>query len=233
MKRAVPISTKSLSLSSFGSSSFINPTTPLSSMELMPSGDPDPVLPDTWIGDRWPGTDQPWSSIVTLPTSPWNHFRGSRFLNFIPPQPNIPLGQKIFSPPSTFPYGYTLGMLKPPILPKICTSPQNGYGDFESPEPVTRVQVCELEHIPSHVSLPLPYTYGNGEETSVWDCRDLFPDLPSTNVSSEIPLRNAGSTALGHTLLHIACTPFNALEVQNHPDIINNSVYETRNRAEE
>jgi ankyrin repeat protein len=48
------------------------------------------------------------------------------------------------------------------------------------------------------------------------------------HVSSRIPLRNAGTTALGHTLLHIACMPSDALEVQRHSEIIYKSIHETR-----
>jgi hypothetical protein len=40
------------------------------------------------------------------------------------------------------------------------------------------------------------------------------------HVASKIPLRNAGLTALGHTLLHVSCMPSNALEVQRHSEII-------------
>jgi ankyrin repeat protein len=48
------------------------------------------------------------------------------------------------------------------------------------------------------------------------------------HVASRIPLRNAGTTALGHTLLHIACMPADALEVQRHSEIIYKSIHETR-----
>jgi hypothetical protein len=48
------------------------------------------------------------------------------------------------------------------------------------------------------------------------------------HVASKVPLRNAGLTALGHTLLHIACMPSNALEVQRHSEIIYRSIHETR-----
>jgi ankyrin repeat protein len=48
------------------------------------------------------------------------------------------------------------------------------------------------------------------------------------HVASKIPLRNAGTTALGHTLLHIACMPSDALEVQRHSEIIYKSIHETR-----
>lgn len=48
------------------------------------------------------------------------------------------------------------------------------------------------------------------------------------HVALKIPLKNAGVTALGHTLLHVACMPSNALEVQRHSEIIYRSVHETR-----
>ncbi|KAE8440654.1 hypothetical protein EG329_006850 [Mollisiaceae sp. DMI_Dod_QoI] len=42
------------------------------------------------------------------------------------------------------------------------------------------------------------------------------------------PLRNADVTALGHTLLHIACMPANSLEVQRHSELVYKSIHETR-----
>ncbi|KAF8849093.1 ankyrin [Acephala macrosclerotiorum] len=42
------------------------------------------------------------------------------------------------------------------------------------------------------------------------------------------PLRNAGVTSLGHTLLHIACMPANSLEVQRHSETVYKSIHETR-----
>ncbi|KUJ19746.1 ankyrin [Mollisia scopiformis] len=42
------------------------------------------------------------------------------------------------------------------------------------------------------------------------------------------PLKNAGVTALGHTLLHIACMPENAMEVQRHSQVVHYSIHETR-----
>jgi hypothetical protein len=48
------------------------------------------------------------------------------------------------------------------------------------------------------------------------------------HVASKIPLKNAGFTALGHTLLHIACMPSDALQVQRHSEIIYRSIHETR-----
>lgn len=42
------------------------------------------------------------------------------------------------------------------------------------------------------------------------------------------PLCNACKTALGHTLLHIACLPANSLEVQRRSQIIFESIHETR-----
>ncbi|KAE9374592.1 ankyrin [Stipitochalara longipes BDJ] len=48
------------------------------------------------------------------------------------------------------------------------------------------------------------------------------------HVASKVPLKNAAHTALGHTLLHIACMPSDALEVQRHSEIIYKSIHETR-----
>jgi hypothetical protein len=47
-------------------------------------------------------------------------------------------------------------------------------------------------------------------------------------VASEIPLRNARVTALGHTLLHVACMPADSLEVMRHSKEIYQSIHETR-----
>ncbi|KAG4420511.1 hypothetical protein IFR04_006331 [Cadophora malorum] len=48
------------------------------------------------------------------------------------------------------------------------------------------------------------------------------------HVSAQTPLRNAGETALGHTLLHIACMPANASQVQRHSETICMSINESR-----
>jgi len=48
------------------------------------------------------------------------------------------------------------------------------------------------------------------------------------HVASVFPLKTAGKTALGHTLLHIVCMPSDALEVQRHSEIIYKSIHETR-----
>jgi hypothetical protein len=48
------------------------------------------------------------------------------------------------------------------------------------------------------------------------------------HVASKLPHFSAGTTALGHTLLHIACMPSDALEVQRHSEIIYKSIHETR-----
>ncbi|TVY84617.1 hypothetical protein LSUE1_G001516 [Lachnellula suecica] len=47
-------------------------------------------------------------------------------------------------------------------------------------------------------------------------------------VSAHTPLRNAGYTALGHTLLHIACMPANASQVLTSARVICRSIHETR-----
>ena len=44
----------------------------------------------------------------------------------------------------------------------------------------------------------------------------------------KIPIRSAGVTALGHTLLHIACMPADSLHVQRRAEVIYRSVHETR-----
>ena len=46
--------------------------------------------------------------------------------------------------------------------------------------------------------------------------------------ASEIPLRNARVTALGHTLLHVACMPADSLEVMRHSKEIYQNIHETR-----
>lgn len=47
-------------------------------------------------------------------------------------------------------------------------------------------------------------------------------------VAFKIPLENAGITAIGHTLLHIACLPASAIEVERHSELIYRSIHETR-----
>jgi len=48
------------------------------------------------------------------------------------------------------------------------------------------------------------------------------------HVATKTALANAGETALGHTLLHVACMPGDASQVQRHADIICRSIHETR-----
>jgi ankyrin repeat protein len=48
------------------------------------------------------------------------------------------------------------------------------------------------------------------------------------HVASFVPLRNASTTALGHTLLHIACMPARNIQIQRQSDIIMRSIHETR-----
>ncbi|EPE30161.1 Ankyrin repeat-containing protein [Glarea lozoyensis ATCC 20868] len=53
------------------------------------------------------------------------------------------------------------------------------------------------------------------------------------HVVSFVPLRNAGTTAIGHTLLHVACMPSRNVQIQRRSDIIMRSIHETRDtRAE-
>jgi ankyrin repeat protein len=48
------------------------------------------------------------------------------------------------------------------------------------------------------------------------------------HIARKVPLKNAGKTKLGHTLLHIACLPADAQEVQYHSLAIFRSIHETR-----
>ena len=48
------------------------------------------------------------------------------------------------------------------------------------------------------------------------------------HISSKVPLKNAGVTALGHTLLHIACLPADSTEVQRLSQKIALTIHETR-----
>ncbi|TVY34579.1 hypothetical protein LSUB1_G006651 [Lachnellula subtilissima] len=48
------------------------------------------------------------------------------------------------------------------------------------------------------------------------------------HVAGKTPLENAGETALGHTLLHVACMCANVAQIQRHSDIIRKSIHETR-----
>ena len=51
-------------------------------------------------------------------------------------------------------------------------------------------------------------------------------------VAADVPLFKAGITALGHTLLHIACLPLDESWVQIHSEPIYRSCHETRNLSE-
>ena len=51
-------------------------------------------------------------------------------------------------------------------------------------------------------------------------------------IAVDVPLSNAGRTALGHTLLHIACLPLDESWVQTHSEPIFKSCHETRNLSE-
>lgn len=52
-------------------------------------------------------------------------------------------------------------------------------------------------------------------------------------VSNIVPLHNAGKTALGHTLLHVACLPLSEKHVQMHSKEIYESIHEIRSLSEE
>ena len=52
-------------------------------------------------------------------------------------------------------------------------------------------------------------------------------------VSGAFPLASAGVTALGHTLLHIACLPLNEQYVEMHSQAIYDSIHEMRSLSEE
>jgi ankyrin repeat protein len=47
-------------------------------------------------------------------------------------------------------------------------------------------------------------------------------------VAANVELGSAGETALGHSLLHVACMPADTSQVQRHADIICKSIHETR-----
>ena len=46
--------------------------------------------------------------------------------------------------------------------------------------------------------------------------------------TTKIPVGNAGTTALGHNLLHVACMPANVYQIQLHSELIFRSIHETR-----
>ncbi|KAH7321849.1 hypothetical protein BKA65DRAFT_556182 [Rhexocercosporidium sp. MPI-PUGE-AT-0058] len=48
------------------------------------------------------------------------------------------------------------------------------------------------------------------------------------HVTARTALQNAGETALGHTLLHVACMPANASQVQRHSELVSKSINECR-----
>ncbi|KAH8597049.1 hypothetical protein B0O99DRAFT_619216 [Bisporella sp. PMI_857] len=49
------------------------------------------------------------------------------------------------------------------------------------------------------------------------------------HIAADVPLCNAGVTALGHNLLHIACLPKSSKHVQRNSELIYRSIHETRN----
>ena len=53
--------------------------------------------------------------------------------------------------------------------------------------------------------------------------------LRHVSSNPKISLHSARTTALGHTLLHVACMPANALHVQRRAEVVYRSIHETRN----
>lgn len=53
------------------------------------------------------------------------------------------------------------------------------------------------------------------------------------HVSARTALQNAGETALGHTLLHIACMPANASQIQRYSQLVCQFINESRNLSAE
>ncbi|KAI4182812.1 MAG: hypothetical protein LQ348_004798 [Seirophora lacunosa] len=51
-------------------------------------------------------------------------------------------------------------------------------------------------------------------------------------ISAHVPTSHAGKTALGHTLLHVACMPLDERYIQMHSEAVYRSIHETRNLSE-
>ncbi len=190
MKQAVPMSTRSLSLSSFGSASNSTTKTPLSPIQATPPGEPGTFNFDTSIGTEWYGTGPRLSLTPSrkMPDPSWGQFQGFEFFKFTPPPSDITWEPDRFSPTSIFLYRNTFDKSEFPTLPTSYTTYSNSYSGFTSPEPLLNSQVLgmsldvpsEIEQTRFHVPLSSSLTYGVGEETSDWDFRDLDLQYPHT-----------------------------------------------------
>jgi hypothetical protein len=189
-KQAVPMSAKSLSLSSFGSASMVDTQTPPSSIAATPPGGLDTFNSDASIGNEWHGTShrpslEPWGE---MPTPPYDQSQGVDIFNSTSPPSDNTWGQNVSSPFPIFPFGKTIDKSKFSTSLTSDTSYGNSHGTLTSPHPIPDWQVLGMssdnlsetggENYP-HVPFAGPSSYADGpaKGTSGLDFHSPFPDL--------------------------------------------------------
>jgi hypothetical protein len=191
MKQAVPMSAKSLSLSSFGSASMVDTQTPPSSIAATPPGAPDTFNSDTSIGNEWHCTSYRPSLEPSgkMPTPPYDQSQGIDIFNSTSPPSDITWGQDMSSPFPISPYDKTIDKSKFSTSLTSDTSYGDSHGTLTSPHPIPDWQVLGMSsgilsetgdknysHVPS--AGPPAWAGGLVEGTSgLEDFYPLFPDL--------------------------------------------------------
>jgi hypothetical protein len=198
MKQAVPLSQRSLSSSSFGSTSILTTQTPPSSIITTPSGDLDTFHFDTSIDNGWHGTSYGPSldPCGKMPAQLYE-FQGID-INPSSNSSEITWGQNMSSPFPIYPYGNTIDKSEYPTSLTADTSHANSYGISTLPQPIPNLQVLGMSlDVPSdkgesHVSRPLTYTYGidiinptSNSSDITWG-QNMFSPFPMYPYSSTI-----------------------------------------------
>jgi hypothetical protein len=190
-QQAVPMSARSLSLSSSGWASMVDTQTPPSSIAATPPGGLDTFSSDASIGNEWHGTShrptlEPWGE---MPTPRYDQSQGIDIFNSTSPPSDNTWGQNISSPFPIFPYGKTIDKSKFSTSLTSDTSYGNSHGNLTSPHPIPDWQVLGMSsgilsetgdknysHVPS--AGPPAYAGGLVEGTSGLEgFYTLFPDL--------------------------------------------------------
>jgi hypothetical protein len=188
-KQAVPMSARSLSLSSSGSASMVDTRTPQSSIAATPPGGLNTFNSDASIGNEWHGTSRRPSLEPSrkMPTPPYDQFQGIDIFNSTSPPSDITWGQNMSSPFPISPYDKTIDKSKFSSLTSE-TPYGNSHGTLTSPHPIPHWQDLGMSsdilsetgdeiypHVPS--AGPSAYSDGPAEGTSGLDFHSLFPDL--------------------------------------------------------
>lgn len=188
-KEAVPMSARSLSLSSFGSASMVDTQTPPSSIAATPPGSLDIFKSDTSIGNEWHGTTHRPSLEPSrkMPTPPYDQSQGIDIFNSILPPSDITWGQNMSPPFPISPYGKTIDKSKFSTSLTSDTSYGNSHGTLTSPHPIPDWQVLGMskdilsetgDKSYPHVLFARPSDAdGPAEGTSDQYFYSLFPDL--------------------------------------------------------